>query len=137
MGCNSCDILGIYRVMEGNYMEQLISYDRGRPVEWLAVFCIIYGYVPSRAYKNSYASPSHVYRNPRKSNNLVRMNEFDGMLLKHETKICPECLRDLPESGAFWPSNRDGRNGLYSKCRDCKQETDNRRYRHKARVYPS
>ena len=110
-------------------MEVLISFDHNRPVEWLAVYAIIFGHVPSSAYKRSYAAPASAYKNPRKSNELVRINAWDGYLYRPIMKTCCECGQDFPEDSECWPRNRDGRNGFYSKCRACKQDADNKRYR--------
>jgi Pyruvate/2-oxoacid:ferredoxin oxidoreductase delta subunit len=120
--------------------EQLWVIDSKRQTEWLAVFLMLRGYVPSIAYNRSYGSPASVYRSPRSAGQVTRLSLSDGWLYRPMMKECRECGQYYPEDSTCWPKNKDGKNGFYSKCIGCKREADargKRKKRAKMRMLPA
>jgi hypothetical protein len=113
--------------------EVLFEIDRQRPVEWLCVFAMLRGYIPSSAYQRSYASPASVYRSPRLSSHVTRLSSSDGFLIgevgQHLLwRTCPDCEGRWPENGDYFHRDCNGRNGWQTICKYCRRRRERERY---------
>lgn len=116
--------------------EELWQIDRNRPVEWLSTFLTLRGYIPSSAWQRSYASPASVYRSPRSSSQMTRLNVSDGQTLDEwgrgvAWKQCSDCGHTFPATTEYYHRNAQGKYGVHSICKYCRQPVEADRLRHK------
>ena len=105
-------------------IEELWQYEPKRPVEWLAVFLMLRGFIPYAFIAEGSPVFAPVWARPRFSYD----DPTSGKTPRELGKTCPECGRLYPATPAFWHRNGRGDHGLYSICKKCKCAAEQRRY---------
>jgi len=92
--------------------EEMIPY-KLRLTEWAAVFLMIKKYIPGCILEESrYFAPRWMKKRTS--------HDSDGQLLQETLKFCGACGEWFPPTSAFFSRNQDGKQGLHSQCKWCK-----------------
>jgi hypothetical protein len=105
----------------------LLHIDK-RPTEWLAVFCMMHGWLPILALGNL---DQLVLLAPKWAPERAAVDDPTLGQSPYALKTCPECGNDYPPTVAYWYTN--GKYGLYSVCRQCKKGAERKRYQGRKR----
>jgi hypothetical protein len=119
------------------FQDSLEFYTDKRLTERHAIVYGATGFLMTRILGGDGLAHDTVLEVPARFRYPHKVIEPDVTLGKTETELaemratCPECGRTFPRSRVFWYFDRKGRDGLYSKCVDCKRETEKLRQRKK------